>query len=588
MIFTRETSGMPTALGSVSTSRSMPVDAVAHDDRALGGLEVDVARARLHRPSDDVVDELDHGPFVARGDGRVLGGGVVSGTSIRGAREVGEEALDLVRGPVERVERVPDGRRRRDGEADGAPSGEGERALRVHVGRVRGRQLQRAARRAERDHVVAAGDRLRQELARASVDQREVGDLDAEPLRDRRRDAGVGQPPAHGRIPAALARARLQRARRREERPEQWEEPAVRRRGASVVDRHAHNLASRRPESSSNVRCRCRSSACTTAARSRRSCSHTHARRRGGQPRAAATRCARDRARRSHAETRRRAAADDAAVVLRGLFDSRLRDRAHSVNGMPTFDVFAPEFMPYDGRARSESDAPRSGAMRRASASDTPLTPDELLTVLATLPDERTVRARLETAFAPLRARAAAHPALATRQPATSMLRGAEYMLADIRVRRRPVPLAGTHRVTAWLTHLDSGREFVDSSVFYARTEDRPSSAIRGAALSGGMYVLACAAANEEALPATRLGCSKRSASTEQGFLAVGDSVRPDDAGCRARAGSVDSALADSAFHYRRRGRMFERERGSPDPLRDVTVHSATSPAASPSCPTVA
>ena len=152
-----------------------------------------------------------------------------------------------------------------------------------------------------------------------------------------------------------------------------------------------------------------------------------------------------------------------------GLFQGSLRDRVHWVEGLPTLDVFAPQFVPYTGTRRDRRGA-RAAPMARADSALPLLTPDELLALRATLPTWEAADADPEAAYAPLRAWAAAHPTLARREPAREMIQSAEWSVADFRFRQRPVPLAGTYRVTMWIADSTVGAGGGDSTTFYART----------------------------------------------------------------------------------------------------------------------
>lgn len=235
-----------------------------------------------------------------------------------------------------------------------------------------------------------------------------------------------------------------------------------------------------------------------------------------------------------------------------GYFEARLRERAHWVGDVPTLDVFAPQFTPYTATRVG------SGAASPAVTPVTPevLTPDELLDVRATLPTDRALRGDVDSAYAPLRAWAAAHPALAARAPLRELLQAASARAAYDRFVHRPVPLAGTYRVTVWLAdtaRTAPGVSVGDSSTFYVRTAAHPSSPAGGMGTWPGMYVLTCATTTEAALPTMRPwgGCAAASGPAAEGYVAVSDTVWTDGPGRRVRGGSIDVVVADAAFAAR-------------------------------------
>lgn len=208
-----------------------------------------------------------------------------------------------------------------------------------------------------------------------------------------------------------------------------------------------------------------------------------------------------------------------------GLFSAALRDRAFWASGVPTLDVFAPQFALYNPAAVLRN-------LLRPWRDSTPgptLSPTEALTLYDALPTYDALVQRRDTALEPLHAWAQAHPALATRFPARDLLAYLTGELESIRFRHRDVALAGTYRITITLS---SG----DSSVFYARTERHPNSRI-GA--TGGMYVLACAASSEAGLPAKLCTPFKRD-TIEEGYFVFSDSIRINGSGRLTVPGAID------------------------------------------------
>ena len=229
------------------------------------------------------------------------------------------------------------------------------------------------------------------------------------------------------------------------------------------------------------------------------------------------------------------------ADSARGLFAAVPRDPVHWAGGVPTFDV-TPVFIPYTGRPMGRTGAGPAAAW---------LAPEELFELLATLPTDEEVAERLDDAFAPFREWMAAHPALAEREPVQAIVRGMTYGLSGVRLRRREVTLAGTWRVTVVMPTADGGT--ADSTTFYVRTSDRPTSSVGGSNASRGVYVHACAHASEAALAAMREhgGCQADGTVGAEGYVAVGDSAWTDADGRRARAGSFDLIAGDEALRRR-------------------------------------
>ena len=173
-----------------------------------------------------------------------------------------------------------------------------------------------------------------------------------------------------------------------------------------------------------------------------------------------------------------------------GLFAAGARDRAHWVAGIPTFDVRPGPWTPYTGIL----DPGLLGrAARSPAAAEPALTAAQLLDLRERLPAFGETERRLDAALGPLEAWARANPALARREPAAGILSRARRDVATAHFMRRPVPYAGTYRVTLRL--LDRG----DSAVFFARTFDRPTARIapdepESGDAATGMEVVGCAA----------------------------------------------------------------------------------------------
>lgn len=141
-------------------------------------------------------------------------------------------------------------------------------------------------------------------------------------------------------------------------------------------------------------------------------------------------------------------------------YNPTLRDSVHWVNGIPTFDVRAPELQGYPHRA------PLPPFADRPAATDTMLTAAQLFELYEALPAHTDLRQRDYAALDELRAWVAAHPDLARFYPARRLLFSADVAAARSLRDRTDHPLLGTYRFTFTI---DGGpvREF------YGRTRSR-------------------------------------------------------------------------------------------------------------------
>jgi hypothetical protein len=143
----------------------------------------------------------------------------------------------------------------------------------------------------------------------------------------------------------------------------------------------------------------------------------------------------------------------------RGLFTAVLRDSTHWAGGVPTFDVFMPEFEPYPQQIRRQ--------VRRSLPSDSIVPMEELFDLIELFPDQRLLRDSAEAGTEPLFAWARANPTLTRRYPIADALRQARFMVAMQRLRAIESPLTGTYRMSVSL----SGGP---ARTFYARTHPVP------------------------------------------------------------------------------------------------------------------
>ena len=222
----------------------------------------------------------------------------------------------------------------------------------------------------------------------------------------------------------------------------------------------------------------------------------------------------------------------------RGVFEARLRDREHWAGDIPTFDVRAPQMVPYPAAI------PRATRTAYVGAA---LAPDELLELMDSLPTFEEFRRDPPRALARIEGWARAYPELAARFPARRTLDMARRVADREMALAREVALAGTYRFV-----MTAGN---DSAVFFVRTRRTPTTVVhhrtredlrRG--VSGavrplvGVAVLACAAASREALP---LHCVS-GREVQQGYLSVTDSVARDAEGREQRGGALDFLRAFS------------------------------------------
>ena len=237
-------------------------------------------------------------------------------------------------------------------------------------------------------------------------------------------------------------------------------------------------------------------------------------------------------------------------VGTRGLFVARLRDPKHWAGGVPTVDL-----NPSGGRYRG---IPYTGEPGRAGTLGIRaewLAPDDLLDLVVVRPTYREYERDPDAAFAPLRRWAAAHPALAAREPAKEMLASADYASREAHAARRTFDLAGTWRVTLVLPVMRRAGDprTADTTTFWVRTARRPDGS---AGEADGVRAQACAALSERRLVGMRpwLNCQGLLGVGAEGSVAVGDGVRTDDAGRRRRAGSLDVMGVGFMLRWRRVG----------------------------------
>jgi hypothetical protein len=225
----------------------------------------------------------------------------------------------------------------------------------------------------------------------------------------------------------------------------------------------------------------------------------------------------------------------------RGLFMVTLRDSSHWVKGVPTFDVFTPEMVPYPQRAMMRG--------RRVSA-DSMLSLEDAFALLDVLPEQRLLRDSAEKTTAPLLAWARANPQLAKRYPASDVLIRARYTVQQSLMRRIQSPLAGTYHFTITAAN---GQE----KSFYARTRAVPTSPWTHRSQTAppadptsipeldGYYLLASGALSADALPGT---CDRDRNMEREGYIAVLHQAPVQTAVGRQWSGKVEFDLITRVF----------------------------------------
>jgi len=149
----------------------------------------------------------------------------------------------------------------------------------------------------------------------------------------------------------------------------------------------------------------------------------------------------------------------------RVVFKATLRPRDEWANALPTLDVHTPEFSLYP------FDTNRLYMLRDTAINDLSL--EAVLDLYERLPLDSVLFAAPDSAMQPLEAWARSNPALATRQPARTILEFVRVEAEERRVSMIKSPIAGTYRFVVTVPH-------VDSLIVYARTDERPWSTERG------------------------------------------------------------------------------------------------------------
>jgi hypothetical protein len=146
------------------------------------------------------------------------------------------------------------------------------------------------------------------------------------------------------------------------------------------------------------------------------------------------------------------------------VFKATLRPRDEWANGLPTLDVFTPEFSLYP------FDTNRLYMLSDPAVNELSL--EEVLDLYERLPLDRASQGSPDSAIQPLEAWARSNPGLASRQPARTILKFVRFDAEERRIALIKSPIVGTYRFVVSVP----GK---DSLVLYARTEERPWSSLR-------------------------------------------------------------------------------------------------------------
>jgi hypothetical protein len=218
-----------------------------------------------------------------------------------------------------------------------------------------------------------------------------------------------------------------------------------------------------------------------------------------------------------------------------GVYQGTLRPRDEWANGIPTLDVFAPDFSPYP-----------SGRHIRYLSRDTIqqlLSLEDVLDLYELLPTDSVLAATPETAIQPIEEWARRNTALVTQEPARSVLRLVRVTAEEQRVSMIKSPIGGTYRFVVTVPE-------VESLVVYARTEDRPWSTARARYEVGtpeddaseralvGYHLMTAWASSPRALP-KRSNIHNSSPTISIGLTPVFDS--PDSSVWHGGDGALDS-----------------------------------------------
>ena len=226
----------------------------------------------------------------------------------------------------------------------------------------------------------------------------------------------------------------------------------------------------------------------------------------------------------------------------RGLFSSGvLRDSAHWAGGVPTFDVFAPQFEPY----------PQLLMPRGSRSADASVPVDELFELMELFPADHLLPDSAEAATAPLFAWARANPGLTRRYPIADAISGARYAVARQRLRAIKSPLFGTYKMTLAM----SG---TPTRTFYARTRGVPTSEWNaGGPLRppvedpafvprpDGYHLLAAVAESLASLPEN---CERGRDSKREGYIVVVHPPPDSTPDPQSWTGKLEVSLAQGAF----------------------------------------
>jgi hypothetical protein len=225
-----------------------------------------------------------------------------------------------------------------------------------------------------------------------------------------------------------------------------------------------------------------------------------------------------------------------------GLFTGVLRDSAHWAGGVPTFDVFTPDFDPYPQQVN------RQRGRRRAQVEIVPV--EELFELMELFPDTRLLRDSAEAATAPLFRWARANPGLTGRYPIADVLYVARAIVRQQRLRAIESPLTGTWQLSVSL----SG---APARTFYIRTERVPSThwdstftppRVDDPTVVPGVYGYYLSAAIAQTVDSLPASCERNRDYDHQGFIAVLNAPPVSSGNARTWTGELEAKIPGRAF----------------------------------------
>lgn len=148
----------------------------------------------------------------------------------------------------------------------------------------------------------------------------------------------------------------------------------------------------------------------------------------------------------------------------RGIYNAVLRNKSHWLSGVPVFDVYSPEYVPYTGSMRR--------GQRSVLGDSTWLSVDELYETVEHLPDQSATKLYMAAASEPFLAWARLHRSTVERYPLKELLHTTVYRLRQEEANRLSSIFAGTFRFTVSITGHSDRQFFLRTSHIGAQTWD--------------------------------------------------------------------------------------------------------------------